>query len=90
MSSAGTDAEQQLCSGFGFYLQVGGAARKSPERGESAGSVHVEREKTVCEREREKPLLELCVCSIRKLLETEPGHRGRSVFNLLKSLKVPV
>lgn len=54
MSSAGTDAEQQLCSGFGFYLQVGGAARKSPERGESAGSVHVEREKTVCVREIEK------------------------------------
>lgn len=65
----GTDTELQSWWGFGFYLQVGGAAQV--ERGE-AGSVHV------CERKREenrkritgavwegKPLLELHVCSIR-------------------------
>ena len=47
MSSAGTDAEKQLCSGFGFYLQVGGAARKA-QREEKALDLCMQRGKKLC------------------------------------------
>lgn len=61
----GTDAEQQLWWGFGFYLQVGGAAT-SCERS-SAGSVHVcekrRRRRKGKQEEREKALYGNCMFS---------------------------